>query len=233
VLERIAGVVCPEACDVVVEIGPGKGSLTSHLLGRAARVVAIEIDHILVQYLRSKYREEARLELVESDVLKADLGQWGRVVVAGNLPYYITSPIVEKVLRLGPLLERAVFLVQKEVADRLTAAPGSRDYGYLSVQTQLLAEVERMFVVPAAEFRPAPKVDSAVVRMVPRTEAFVEDTGAFLRFAALCFHHKRKTLRNNLSGRYDKAKLETLQHKRAEELSLPDLMALYRFVTQP
>ncbi len=233
VLERIAGVVCPDACDLVIEIGPGKGALTSHLLGGASRVVAIEIDHILVQYLRSKYREESRLEVVESDVLKADLAQWGRVVVAGNLPYYITSPIVEKVLRLGALLERAIFLVQKEVADRLTAAPGNRDYGYLSVQTQLLAEVERLFVVPAADFRPPPKVDSAVVRLIPRSEPLVHDPSDFLRFASACFHHKRKTLRNNLSGRYDKAKLETLQHKRAEELSLPDLIALFRFLTQP
>jgi len=127
ILERIAEAVCTETGGTVVEIGPGRGALTSHLLARAGRVVAIEIDPVLVQYLRAKFRDEERLTLVEADVLKADLAQWGEVSVAGNLPYYITSPILEKTLRLGGQLTRAVFLVQKEVAERLTAHPGTRD----------------------------------------------------------------------------------------------------------
>ncbi len=166
ILESIAEAACPEIGGTIVEIGPGRGALTAHLLARAERVVAIEIDPVLVQYLRAKFRDEERLTIVEADVLKADLAQWGAVSVAGNVPYYITSPILEKTLRLGAQLIRAVFLVQKEVAERLTAHPGSRDYGYLSVQTQLFSSPELLFSVPAAAFRPPPKVDSAVVRLI-------------------------------------------------------------------
>ncbi len=229
VLENIVAAVCPDKCDTVIEIGPGKGALTAHLLERAARVIAIEIDPVLVQYLRSKFREESRLHLVEADVLKTGLAQWGPVTVIGNLPYYITSPIVERVLSLGSLLRCAVFLVQKEVAQRLTASPGSRDYGYLTVQTQLLSIPELLFTVPAAAFRPAPQVDSAVVRLMPRAEPLLPDPAAFLKFAGLCFRHKRKTLRNNLIEGYPKESVDGLPEarKRAEQLSVAELIALY------
>jgi len=149
ILERIAEYSCPEKCETVIEIGPGRGALTSYLLARAERVIAIEIDPVLVQYLRAEFRDSPRLTLVEADVLKADLTQWGPATVVGNLPYYITSPILEQTLALGPLLQHAVFLVQKEVAERLIARPGSRDYGYLSVQTQIRSAPELLFTVPA------------------------------------------------------------------------------------
>ena len=161
ILERIGEAACPENNGTVVEIGPGRGALTSHLLARAERVVAIEIDPVLVEYLRAKFRDEPRLTLLEADVLKADLSQWGAVAVAGNIPYYITSPIVEKTLRLSGQLIRAVLLVQEEVAERLTAHPGTRDYGFLSVQTQLLSTPELLFTVPAAAFRPTGPADAA------------------------------------------------------------------------
>lgn len=229
VLERIAAAVCPDKCDTVIEIGPGKGALTSHLLEQAARVIAIEIDPVLVQYLRSKFREETRLQLIEGDVLKTDLAQWGPVSVVGNLPYYITSPIVHRVLSLGQLLRCAAFLVQKEVAHRLTAVPGSREYGYLAVQTQLLSIPDLLLTVPAAAFHPPPKVDSALVRLVPRAEPLVVDPAAFLKFAGVCFRQKRKTLRNNLISAYSKELVDRLPEagKRAEQLSVADLIALY------
>jgi 16S rRNA (adenine1518-N6/adenine1519-N6)-dimethyltransferase len=214
----------------VVEIGPGKGALTAHLLERADHVIAIEIDPILVQYLRAKFRGNERLELIEADVLKVDLGQWGPAAVAGNLPYYITSPILTKVLALGEGMLRAVFLVQKEVADRLTAVPGSRDYGYLTVATQYQADVEYLFTVPPAAFHPAPKVDSSVVRLTSRRERPAVDPAAFLRFVSLAFRHKRKTLRNNLLEQYDRAVLDALPEGklRAEEMSIEALLDLYR-----
>jgi 16S rRNA (adenine1518-N6/adenine1519-N6)-dimethyltransferase len=214
----------------VVEIGPGKGALTAHLLDRADRVMAVEIDPILVQYLRAKFRGNDRLEVVEGDILKVDPGQWGPAVVAGNLPYYIASPIVAKVLGQGGGLVRAVFLVQKEVAERLTASAGSRDYGYLTVATRFFADVECLFAVPPAAFHPAPKVESAVVRLTPRRELPAVDSGAFLRFVSLAFRHKRKTLRNNLVEQYDREVLDALPEARlrAEQMSLDALLELYR-----
>jgi 16S rRNA (adenine1518-N6/adenine1519-N6)-dimethyltransferase len=230
VLERIARAACPDSLGPVIEIGPGKGALTAQLLPLAERVIAIEVDPMLVQYLRSKFRASPNLELIENDILRVDLAALKPAVVVGNLPYYIASPIIEKVLSMRPPVTRAVFLVQKEVAERLTASPGSRDYGYLSVQTQLLSEAELLFTVPAAAFRPPPKVDSAVVRLTPRSEPLVQDPAAFLKFASMAFRQKRKTLRNNLLGGYDKAKLDALAEtkQRGEQLSIGELIGLWR-----
>jgi 16S rRNA (adenine1518-N6/adenine1519-N6)-dimethyltransferase len=231
ILEQIAELACPEHCGTVIEIGPGRGALTTHLLARAERVVAIEIDPVLVQYLRAKFRDEPRLTLVEADVLKADLTQWGRAAVGGNLPYYITSPILEKTLLLAGQLTRAVFLVQKEVAERLTAHPGTRDYGFLSVQTRLLSAPEYKFTVPAAAFRPPPKVDSAVVLLTPKnaSEFPVLDRMSFLAFVGRCFRHKRKIIRNNLLGYYEREMLDSIPEtsRRAEQLSIAEFAELF------
>ena len=228
ILERIAAAACPQEA-AVVEIGPGKGALTSHLIPRADRIIAVEVDSILVQYLRTKFRDQPKVEIVDRDILKVDLAQWGPVAIAGNLPYYITSPIIEKVVNMGRMWSRAVFLVQKEVAQRLTAAPGGRDFGFLTVQTQFFANAELLFPVPPSAFHPAPKVDSAVVRLTPRSELPSPDPRAFLRFAGRCFHQKRKTIRNNLLGDYEKAALDSFTQtaKRAEQMSIPELVELY------
>ena len=217
-----------------MEIGPGRGALTSHLLERAKLVVAIEIDTVLVHYLEQKFRTDPRLRILNNDVMRVDLRQWGPVTVAGNLPYYITSPILERVLELGPLLERAVFLVQKEVADRIVSQPGSREYGYLSVQCQIFAEPNRLVDVPPEAFQPPPKVESSVVVLAPRARPLVEDVRAFLAFASLCFRHKRKTLRNNLAGRFAKELLATRPEAgmRAEQLSVAQLAVLHKQLTQ-
>lgn len=229
ILDRIADAVCSGEVPLVIEIGPGKGALTECLLERAAKVVAIEVDPYLVHYLRQKFSDAldtGRLELIEGDVLKTDLGKWGQCAIAGNLPYYITSPIIEKVVALGT---PAVFLVQAEVAARLAANPGSRDFGYLSVQTQLYSKVQIVFPVSRTAFRPIPKVDSAVVLLEPR-ELEVPDAAAFLRFASACFRHKRKTLRNNLAPIYGKERVDALiqTRQRAEQLSVTELVALWR-----
>ena len=194
-------------------------------------MIAIEVDSFLVHYLRQKFQqpvEQGRLILIEGDVLKTDLGQWGRAVIVGNLPYYITSPILERVFSIQGQWERAVFLMQAEVAARLAAEPGGRDRGYLSVLTQLCSTPEVLFDVPRVAFRPPPKVDSAVVRLTPR-ESPVTDSEAFLRFASACFRMKRKTLRNNLAPTYGRERLDGLKEAglRAEQMSLEQMVALF------
>ncbi len=216
-----------------MEIGAGEGALTEHLLARAKQLVAIEADRALFDRLSLKFEGRANLTLIHADVLRSDLAQWGAAVVAGNLPYYITSPILRKVLALGGTLKRAVFLVQKEVAERLTAVPGSRRYGFLTVQAQLFAEPELLFSVPPSAFSPPPKVESAVVRLQPRGVAEnlqSVDPGRFLEFAGRCFLQKRKTIRNNLVGLYRKDVLAEINEtsRRAEQLSVDELAGLYR-----
>ncbi len=220
-LERLAAAACPVREPLVIEIGPGKGALTEHLLARADRVVAIELDRGLASELRFP-----ALEVVQADVLETDLAQWGPAVVAGNLPYYITSPILDRISAMGPLLRRAVVLVQREVAERLTAAPGSRNYGYLSVKTQLFSNPSVLFRLPPGAFSPPPKVDSAAVLLEPRTPP-AADPAAFLEFASRAFRQKRKTLRNNLASRHPAIASQPEAGLRAEQLSLEDLIALH------
>ena len=191
----------------------------------------------MVQYLRQKFATqiaEGRFELIESDILKADLTQWGPAPIAGNLPYYITSPILEKVFATGPVWTQAVFLVQAEVATRICAGPGSRDYGYLSVLVQAQAKPERVCEVPAAAFRPPPKVESAVVKLTPY-ESGIEDIPKFLKFASVCFRMKRKTLRNNLSTAYPKEVVDALPEAklRAEQLPVSELVRLSKVLESP
>lgn len=232
ILRRIAEAACPPDCDVVVEVGPGTGALTGYLLERARRVVAIELDAQLAATVRRRF---PGAEVVEADVLETDIGRWSPLRVAGNLPYYITSPIIEKVLRLGTRLASAVFLIQEEVADRLIAEPGSRDYGFLSVQTRLLAEPEKLFRVQPGAFRPAPKVYSAVVRLTPRADADPEALTGLIEFAKICFQQKRKTLRNNLRGSYPPEVVDGLPEaaSRAEQLSVEQIRELYRRLKSP
>lgn len=183
---------------------------------------------MLVHYLQEKFREHPGFTVRHADVLRTDLAQWGPVQVAGNLPYYITSPILEKVLALGSNLLHAVFLVQKEVAERVVAQPGSRDYGYLSVQVQVYAEARYLFTVPPDAFRPPPQVDSAVIELTPRTEALTADPEGLVAFAGLCFRQKRKMLRNNLAGHFpaEAVQAQPEARLRAEQLSVLQLADL-------
>lgn len=202
ILDKIADAACGGLSCRVIEIGCGPGALTGRLLERAPEVVGIETDPELAAGLRSRFGADPRFRLIEGDVLETSFEPLAPAVVCGNIPYYITGPILRKTLALGPGLVRAVFLVQREVAARLAARPGLREYGYLSVAAQALCQVEQLMTVKAGAFRPPPKVDSAVVRMTPLAAPRVANYRQFLDFAEQCFRHKRKTLRNNL-GRAD------------------------------
>jgi 16S rRNA (adenine1518-N6/adenine1519-N6)-dimethyltransferase len=226
-LERIAQAACGDHASLAVEIGPGRGALTEKLLERADRVTAIELDPELAAHLRERL---PRLELLEANALDVDWSQWGAGVLTGNLPYYIATPIISRYLRAPGLLSQAVFLIQKEVAERITAKPGRRVYGYFSVECQLLSQAEYLFTVPPGAFRPPPKVDSAVIRLTPKHTCATIDVDRFLGFVSMCFRQKRKTLRNNLGGMFDAG---VYAARRAEQLSVEEFVELYRALNQP
>ena len=181
----------------VVEIGPGRGALTDRLVERAARVVAIEVDRDLVQHLRQRYAAHPHVEIIEGDVLETDLGAvaGGPYVLAGNVPYYITTPIIFHALT-HPRPDVAVYLVQKEVAERMAAPPGDKTYGALSVNLQAVSDVDLVRKVPPGAFLPPPAVDSAVVRVRPRAEPVVEPAleRRYRSFVLSAFGLRRKQL---------------------------------------
>jgi 16S rRNA (adenine1518-N6/adenine1519-N6)-dimethyltransferase len=229
ILERIAAAVCPLHEQLVVEIGPGRGALTERLLKRAERVVAVELDAHLVDHLRRKFASEPRLEIVHADAIATDLAQWGRAPIAGNLPYYAATAIIGQTVRLRA--SRAVFLIQKEVAERLVAQPGTHEYGYLTVSTRLFAEARLLFGVKPGAFHPPPNVDSAVVMLTPQADPWtVDDPDAFLQFVGRCFQHKRKTLRNNLAEEYGKDLVDAWPEAklRAEQITMAGFVEMYR-----
>ena len=198
-LGRIADLVQATTADMVIEIGPGRGSLTEQLLSRAGRVLAIELDRDLVPLLRGRWHDDKRLTIIEGDVLEQDLSALaggGPFLLVGNVPYNITTPIIFHALR-RPRALRSVFLVQREVAERVVAKAGDEAYGALSVNVQALARAELLFGVPAKAFNPPPKVESAVIRITPLetpviTEAEEEPFRAMVQGA---FGLRRKQMR--------------------------------------
>lgn len=231
-LERLAIVTCGDHKPRVIEIGGGRGALTRHLLPRTDDLHTIEVDPSLASYLQRKFADEPKLHLHRADVLATDLSQWGPGAVAGNLPYYITSPIIEKFVRLDPTFSRAVFLMQWEVAERLLANPGSRSYGYLTVATRLFCDVELVAKVPPAAFVPPPAVDSGAVLLCRKTGAPARSE-SLLQFVRQCFTQKRKTLRNNLRPVYGEI-VDSLPESRmrAEQLSLEQFLELHERLSQ-
>ncbi len=197
-LDRIVDALQLTGRETVLEIGPGRGALTDRLVPHCRRLVVIEYDRALAALLRDRYAETPSVEVVEADVLATDLGALagGPYVLVGNVPYYITTPILFHALRT-PRPERAVYLVQREVATRLAAAPGSRDYGALTVNVQAVAKAEFVAPVPAGAFRPPPRVESAIVRISPlETPAVAPEDEDRLRTLVLqVFGMRRKQMR--------------------------------------
>jgi 16S rRNA (adenine1518-N6/adenine1519-N6)-dimethyltransferase len=237
----------------VLEIGPGRGALTGLLAGRCRRLIAIELDRVLAAQLRMKFSGRPNVEIIEGDFLKIELDtvfgpkpgsqrpglsyEPERARVAGNLPYYITSDILLRLLFYHRYFSTIVIMVQKEVADRLAASPGSRDYGLLSATAQLYGRVEKLFTLPPAAFAPPPRIQSSVVRVTiePRLDKLGVPEAEFISFLKLCFGQKRKTLWNNLKTQYDEAALRAALAKsgvkptvRAEALALEKTAALFR-----
>lgn len=250
---RIVAALGDVSQSTVLEIGPGRGILTEQLAKRARRLIAVEMDRVLAAQLRLKFGMYRNVEIIEADVLSIDLDSLfgpkpglGRpgielkpepVKVVGNLPYYITSDIVLRLFKFAKYFDCMVIMVQREVADRIAAEPGGREYGMLSATAQLHARVEKLFTVPPGAFSPPPKVFSAVLRLTmdPQQQRLGVVGDGFIDFLRLSFGQKRKTLWNNLKGSYDdgqlKRALATAKVKptaRAETLSLEQSAAIFR-----
>ena len=187
--------------DQVIEIGPGKGHLTRQLVSQAGRLLVIELDERLLPYLRDEFSSASNIEIVQGDALQFDYGALtGSWKVVANLPYYISTPIIQRLIGHRDRFTTLMLMLQKEVAERVASAPGGKEYGYLSVLVQYAARVRIEFVVPAGAFTPRPKVDSAVVGLAlrDRSEQTVSDEKLFLRILQAAFSQRRKTLRNAL-----------------------------------
>jgi len=262
ILDRIVEALAPEPQDVVIEIGPGKGSLTRRLAERVGWVIAIEKDLRLAEALERGHLEGGPLtpnvEIVAADALRCDWGalvrrtpggtvrsaaepaRHARFKVVGNIPYYITSPLIQKALS-APLPEVIVFLVQRELGDRLAAPPGSRTYGALTAGVQAVAAVERLFSVRAGAFRPPPEVDSALVRLRPLDRPLIrpEEHPAWRRFLAALFSQRRKQLGRSLRAVGARSKDEVRAvlasvglepQLRPEQLAPEELVRLFRAI---
>jgi len=240
--KRIFATLPHGAHNVWVEIGAGHGEMTCLLAGLGGRVIAIEADARLADALRQRVRSDPEgwpgVEIIRGDILETDLAalSGGTFRVYGNLPYYITSPILSYLFRYADRVASVHIVVQFEVAARIAARPGRRDYGYLSALCQFYTRPEIVLRIPPGAFRPPPRVTSALVRMAlpgERATLHVPNEKRFLKFLQLCFSHKRKTLRNNLrAAAPDRRIHEALSDcglrpdARAEQLSLIQFAAL-------
>jgi 16S rRNA (adenine1518-N6/adenine1519-N6)-dimethyltransferase len=240
-IQRIANSLGDLAGRTVVEIGPGAGAITGALAARAGHVLAVELDRELADHLRGQFPPE-RVTVVQHDVLSFDFAAAAakageRLRVVGNLPYYITSQILLKLAASHMVLDRAILMVQREVAERITAEPGSRDYGLLSVTVQMYGPAECLFTLPPDAFTPPPDVHSTVFRwrFAPRFEELGVEEASFLPFVRKAFNQKRKTLANNLraAGISPTVAASALAqagidpHARAEALPIEALAALW------
>lgn len=202
ILEKIVEDARVTADDTVVEIGPGPGTLTRVLSRRAKRVMAIELDERLYGRLKAELSGLANVELILGDALKFPFEKIGAFKVVANIPYYITTPIIFRLLDARTALSTMTLTVQKEVAERVVAHPGGKDYGVLSIMVQYLAHAELRFIIPREAFRPVPKVDSALLHMeiLEKPSVSVRDEKAFRRVVKTAFSQRRKTLSNSLKG---------------------------------
>ncbi len=234
VVDKIVLAVNPQPADRLVEIGPGQGALTLPLLDRHGTLTAIEFDRDLLRPLAAAAQTHGLLTLIAADVLSVDfttLAEGGQIRLVGNLPYNLSSPILFHALDHAAAVRDMHFMLQKEVVERMAAAPGSKVYGRLSVMLQAYCTVTPLFTVSPGAFRPAPKVDSAVVRLIPRPAdgVGIHDPLRFAGIVRAAFGQRRKTLRNALDGVLDSSAMQAVGVRpdlRAEQLSVGDFIRL-------
>jgi 16S rRNA (adenine1518-N6/adenine1519-N6)-dimethyltransferase len=238
IIDKILKVAAIGDQDTVIEIGPGLGALTSHLGQRAKRVVAYEIDAGLSAYLQEQYEDSKTIEVYQKDFLEVELSYPHPIKVISNLPYYITTPILFRLLEGSQDISLVVVMMQKEVAERLVALPRTKQYNALSVILQYLADVKIEFHVPKTCFYPVPDVDSSVVYIQIKRQSN-SDTAEFIAFVKNAFNQRRKTLLNNISSTYHLKKpfIESVLlavnlslTARAEELNLSEFIQLHQAI---
>lgn len=250
--ERIIASVRPQPDELIIEIGPGQGALTALLLAKGARVIAIELDKNLAPYLREKFSSQPNFQLIEADALTV---RYANIIapattarVVANLPYNVATPILQRLLAHRRSLTEMTLMFQREVVERITARPGGKEYGYLSVMAQFHCETQKLFDVPPGAFFPAPKVVSSVVRLQVRTEplAAVRDEIFFAELVSALFSQRRKTILNNLRAAIPRLKLHSLERihaalsavsidpqRRAETLTITEMAALANALSLP
>lgn len=240
ILENIVTNSNVESDDLVIEIGPGLGNLTAYILETGAKVIAFEIDTDMIDILNDRFGYNDRLDIQNIDILKVDLNEYiknvkGKVRVIANLPYYITTPIIFKLLEYKEEIASITVMVQKEVADRIVSKPGSKEYGVLTINTNYMADVEKLFNVPNTSFIPAPNVTSAVIKITPNKDKEkvldIKNKKIFEELVKKAFSERRKKMANSLANcglcGLTKAEIEEIIKKvdlketvRAEEVSV-------------
>lgn len=237
VIQDILQAINPQAHDNLLEIGPGLGALTLPLLSQVSALTAIEIDRDLQRYLLEHPDTQGKLKLVAADALTVSYDQFGtNLRIIGNLPYNISTPLLIHLLSFCGFIEDMHFMLQKEVVERMAAAPGTKDYGRLSIMLQYHCAVEHLFNVPPEAFQPQPKVESAIVRLRPYALPPYESVDRLVleRLVAAAFAMRRKTLANNLKGIISATQLEELgidSRKRPEQISISEYVQLAKFVS--
>ena len=241
IISRIVLAVAPKPGQRIIEIGPGEGAITLPLLRKSGKLTVIELDRDLVPRIKARCEGIGEVEIINADVLNVDLdqlaGNGDKLRIIGNLPYNISTPILFHCIAHLDAIEDMIFMLQKEVVDRMAAAPGSKVYGRLSVMLQLACRVEPLLPVPPQAFRPPPKVDSVVVRLtpLPREQRPVEQLETVSRLVRAAFGQRRKTLSNSLEGFASADELRAVEidpRDRAEQISPASFVRLARLLDE-
>ncbi len=244
-IARMLNEINPQKKDVILEIGPGSGMLTKEIIKRTGKVIAVEIDKEAINRLKEKIKNVENLKIIHNDFLKINIkdlyekerqGFEGRFLIVGNIPYYITGPIIEKIIENRKIIDEAYLTVQKEVAKRIVAKEGSKDFGNLSIFVQFYCEPEIIFKIDRKAFYPVPEVDSAFIRLKPDEKKYkVKDKDLFFKIVKIAFSQRRKMLINNLSEGLNISKEEIKDiftsmklplNIRAEQVSLIDFIKI-------
>jgi 16S rRNA (adenine1518-N6/adenine1519-N6)-dimethyltransferase len=209
-INRIIAALDPKPGETIIEIGAGRGALTENLVESEANVVAIELEHGMISVLRERFAGKKNFTLIEADALKIDFCELtkfrdrkSRVKLVANLPYYISTAILQKLIEQHEVFEEMILMFQREVVERITAPIGNSERGFLTVLTEAYLTAEKLFDVPPKAFRPAPKVQSAVVRLLPKIAIEIEDEKSFRQTISAGFRQKRKTITNNLKSEFE------------------------------